>query len=90
MKIVPIENYNFDFPGEDGLDVAIEDVTIRYVQPMDTSGVENQDDVQELVISTRDSGSGRFLNIKTESWSIDSADSLVNIINDFIKRAEIV
>ena len=90
MKIVPIENYDFDHPGDDGLDVAIEEVTIKYVQSMDTSGIENTDNVQELLISTRDSGSGRFINIKTESWSIESADELSNIINDFKNRAELV
>ena len=90
MKIVPIEDYDFDKPGEDGLDVAISEVTIKYVQPMDTSGLENIDNVQEITMSTRDGGSGRFINIKTESWSIESADELTNIINDFKKRAELV
>ena len=90
MKIVPIEDYDFDKPGKDGLDVAIDEVTIKYVQPIDTSGLENIDNVQEITVSTRDGGSGRFINIKTESWSIESADELTNIINDFKKRAELV
>lgn len=89
MNIIPIEDYDFEHPGNDGMDVAIEEVTIRYVQPMDTSGVENINDTQELVISTRDTGSGRFLNIKTESWSIESAEEMMNIINDFKRRANI-
>ena len=90
MEIVPIENYDFEHPGKDGFDVAIDEVTIKYVQPVDTSGIENPGNAQELVVSTRDTGTGRFMNIMTESWSVESADELVNIINDFKKRAELV
>lgn len=90
MKIVPIEDYDFEHPGEDGLDAAIDEVTIKYLQPMDTSGVENEDDIQELTISTRNNGCARFINIKTNSWSIESEEEIANIIKDFRKRAELV
>ena len=56
-------------------EVLLDQVTIKYVQNPDCT--EDRDgDWQELIISTRDNGVAKFLNIKTENWSIDNADSL--------------
>lgn len=44
-------------------------------------------DPQTLTLSTRDGGGGKFVNIKTNGWSIDQDSSdLTDIINDFKKR----
>lgn len=39
---------------------------------------------QEITISTRDNGVAKFINIKTDNWSIDS--SLEELLNDFKQR----
>jgi hypothetical protein len=41
---------------------------------------------QELIISTRDNGVAKFLNIKTENWSICDTKDLEYIIEDFKRR----
>lgn len=65
----------------------IDEVTIKYVQNEDCT--QNMDDCQEITLSTRDGGGGRFINIKTESWSISDIKELEEIINDFKTRADI-
>lgn len=83
ITIVPIED---ERAYEDGF-VAFDDASLTYVQNHDC--VESEDDVQTLTITTRNNGVARFLNIKTDNWSIEDADELVDIINDFKKRAGI-
>lgn len=80
MKIVEVDNCNY----EDG-EVQVQDVTVEYTQTGDCT--ENRDDMQSIVISTRNNGMARFINIKTENWSIDNADVLVKLIEDFSRRA---
>ena len=83
ITIVPIEDeraYNDNV-------VAFDDVSITYVQNQDCT--ESEEEVQALTITTRNNGMARFLNIKTENWSIENADELIDIINDFKKRAGI-
>ena len=70
-------------PNDD--EVLVNQVTIKYVQNPDCT--EDRDrDWQELIVSTRDNGVAKFLNIKTENWSIDNADSLKDVIEDFCRR----
>ena len=63
----------------------VDEVTIKYVQNEDCT--RNMEDCQEIILSTRDGGGGRFINIKTESWSISDIKELEEIINDFKIRA---
>lgn len=65
-------------------EVLLSDASITYVQNGDCT--ESSDDVQSLTISTRNNGIANFLNIKTESWSIDNIKEIEIIIKDFCKR----
>jgi hypothetical protein len=59
--------------------------TMTYAQNPDCT--EDRDsDWQKLTISTRDNGVDKFLNIKTDNWSLDNAESLCDIIKDYCKR----
>lgn len=83
MKIVPFENA--EFADEE---VYFDEVSMKYVQNADCT--ENSDEIcQELEITSRNNGTARFINIKTENWSLDDPMQLVEIINDFCKRAGI-
>ena len=80
MEIKSYEKFKF----EDG-HIGIDDISITYLQNGDcTEGDEN---VQSITISTRNNGVGRFVNIKTENWSINDVDELAKLIKDFKKRA---
>ena len=75
------------WPEEGKEQVLLEEVTCKYVQDADCT--EDRDDVQEIIISSRDGGGGKFINISTKSWSItgDNPESeLLPLINDFKKR----
>jgi len=75
-----------DWPDDN--QVLLDSIICKYVQNADCT--ENRDDdVQELVLSTRDGGGGKFINIKTDSWSIDSPESFLAILNDFKNRCGI-
>lgn len=65
--------------------VMLNEAVITYVQNPDCT--EGRDgDWQELTISIRDNGVAKFLNIKTDNWSLDNAESLCDIIKDYCKR----
>ena len=65
--------------------VLLDEATISYVQNPDCT--EDRDgDWQKLTISIRDNGVAKFLNIKTDNWSLDNAESLCDIIKDYCKR----
>lgn len=75
------------WPKEGTDQVLLDEVVCKYVQNPDNT--ENQDCVQELVISSRDGGGGKYINFKTESWSITGdnlEEELLPIFNDFKKR----
>lgn len=67
-----------------GNEVLLSDTSITYMQDGDCT--EKSDDVQTITISTRDNGCGNFLNIKTESWSIDNFKEIETVLKDFCKR----
>ena len=78
------------FPADGTDEVLLDEVTCKYIQNADCT--EDRDDVQEIILSTRDGGGGKFINIKTESWSITGDDisrDLKPLIDDFKKRAGI-
>lgn len=82
-KIKPYETMNYDKG-----DIGIDEVQVTYVQNADCT--EDQDDVQTIVLTARNNGIARFVNIKTESWSVDDAEELLKLVKDFISRAAIV
>lgn len=90
LNIVPYEEATLNENGEwNDETVVINEVSIEYLQNTDCSGNDGNEDVQALKITARNNGVERFLNIKTDSWSIDSADELKAIIEDFKHRSGI-
>ena len=90
LNIVPYEEATLNENGEwNDETVVIDEVSIEYLQNTDCSGNDGNEEVQALKITARNNGVERFLNIKTDSWSIDSADELKDIIEDFKHRSGI-
>ena len=90
LNIVPYEEATLNENGEwNDETVVINEVSIEYLQNADCSGDDGNEEVQALKITARNNGVERFLNIKTDSWSIDSADELKAIIEDFKHRSGI-
>ena len=90
LNIVPYEEATLNENGEwNDETVVINEVSIEYLQNTDCSGDDGNEEVQALKITARNNGVERFLNIKTDSWSIDSADELKAIIEDFKHRSGI-
>ena len=73
---------------EDGTDeVLLDEITCTYLQNADCT--EDRDECQQIVISSRDGGGGKFINFKTESWSITGDDfekELIPLFEDFKHR----
>lgn len=73
------------WPKED--QVFLAEATMKYWQNPDCT--EDQDgEPQEITISTRDNGVAKFLNIKTDNWSISDVEDINFLINDFKKRID--
>ena len=90
LNIVPYEEATLNENGEWGDEtVVINEVSIEYLQNTDCSGNDGNEDVQALKITARNNGVERFLNIQTDSWSIDGVDELQTIIEDFKHRSGI-
>ena len=90
INIVPYEEATLNENGkwEEGT-VVIDDISIKYLQNSDSSGDDGDEEVQELTLTARNNGIARFINIKTDSWSIDGVDELKSIIEDFKHRSGI-
>ena len=72
-------------PGKD--QVLLDEITCKYIQEADCT--ENQDEPQEIILSSRDGGGGKFINIQTKSWSITGnnfEEEIIPLLNDFKKR----
>lgn len=84
LNIVPFEKCKFT---DD--EICVDDISVIYSQNGDCT--ETEDDAQEITISTRNNGTGRFIHIQTgkNGWSISDTDELVKIIEDFKKRGSI-
>ena len=82
MEIKAYEDFKF----EDEF-VGIDDVSVTYLQNSDCSGEDGKEDVQSITMSTRNNGMARFINIKTDSWSIGDVSELIKLIEDFKQRA---
>jgi hypothetical protein len=73
---------SFNLTPDDGI-VGVEKIAVTYTQQADS----NTDEQQTLTIETDDAGGGMYLSISTERWSFDNVTDLVNLIQDFLKRA---
>ena len=82
MEIKAYEDFKF----ENG-HIGIDNMSITYLQNSDCT--EEDENVQSITISTRNNGIGRFINIKTENWSFDDVNEIINLVKDFKKRAEL-
>ena len=72
-------------PGKE--QVLLDEITCKYLQEADCT--ECQDEPQEIIISSRDGGGGKFINIQTKSWSITGEDfekEIIPLLNDFKAR----
>jgi hypothetical protein len=72
-------------PGKE--QVLLDEITCKYIQEADCT--EDKDEPQEIILSSRDGGGGKFINIQTKSWSITGEDSekeLIPLLNDFKAR----
>lgn len=80
-----IKIINDGFPDDN--EVLLDKVTCTYIQQNDCT--ESSDEVQEITLSTRDGGGGKFLNISTKSWSISDAEELITLINNFKEKVDL-
>lgn len=67
--------------------ILLEEITCKYLQDADCT--EDQDEPQEIILSSRDGGGGKFINIQTKSWSITGDDfekEIIPLLNDFKAR----
>ena len=81
-NIVPFEKADF----KDN-EIYIDEVSISYYQNNDCT--ESEEEVQKMVVSCRNNGMARFVNIKTDEngWSLNSTNDIKDIIHDFCRRA---
>ena len=70
----------------EGETILLDEITCTYLQEPDCT--ESRDgEPQSITISSRDGGGGKFLNIKTNNWSVDTdLKSLTVVLEDFKKR----
>lgn len=89
MEETKFEIITKDWPDDN--QVLLDSITCTYIQnPDNTESSGNDGDVcQELILSTRDGGGGKYINIKTNSWSINSSEDFLTILNDFKNRCGI-
>ena len=69
--------------------VLLEQITCKYLQDADCT--EDQDEPQEIILSSRDGGGGKFINIQTKSWSITGDDfekEIIPLLRDFKHRMD--
>lgn len=80
-KIVGWEDSSF----KDG-EIVVDEVSVTYTQNPDCT---EDGESQTLVISSRNNGESRFINISTQNWSVDDANEMKRLMDDFCKRASI-
>ncbi len=69
-------------------EVLLDSISCTYIQEPDCTE-SREDDPQEITLSSRDGGGGKFIHIKTNGWSICGDDlemDLIPLINDFKHR----
>ena len=65
-------------------DVYIEDVSVEYSQYSETDQEYNT-----LRVFTENNGVARYFNISTEKWEFSDIDDLIQILEDFKRRASL-
>jgi len=70
--------------------ILLDEITCTYIQEPDC--IEDRDgDFQSITLSSRDGGSGKFIHIKTDGWSISGdnlEEDLIPLIKDFKHRMD--
>ena len=87
MEETKFEIITKDWPDDN--QVLLDSITCTYIQNPDNTESRGNDVCQELILSTRDGGRGKYINIKTNSWSINSPKDFLTILNDFKNRCGI-
>lgn len=85
IEIVPWEKMDFDKDGQ----IAVDDISVTYIQNPDCTEDFENGEFQKIVLSTRNNGVARFINMKTENWSVSDETDIIKLIEDFKKRAQI-
>jgi hypothetical protein len=71
-------------------EILLDEISCKYIQEPDCT--EDRDgDPQEITLSSRDGGGGKFIHIKTNGWSICGDDfemDLIPLIKDFKWRMD--
>lgn len=65
--------------------VAIESMTIKYIQNEDDMSPDNSG-MQSLILKTRDAGAGVYFVLSTERWAFESFEELEKVFEDFKTR----
>ena len=76
------------WPKEGTDQVLLAEITCKYYQNPDCTE-DSEADPQEITISSRDNGVAKFINIKTDNWSINGnnlEDDLIPLLEDFKHR----
>jgi hypothetical protein len=84
--IIGEEEY-FDLSDEDKIKLdptAITDVSITYTN---FRGDSENDEAQDLIIKSVSNGVARYINFKTENFSISDVQELIDIFEDFKRKA---
>ena len=71
-------------------EVLLDSISCTYIQEPDCTE-SREDDPQEITLSSRDGGGGKFIHIKTNGWSICGDDlemDLIPLIKDFKHRMD--
>lgn len=69
-------------------EILLDSITCTYIQEPDCTE-SRDDDPQEITLSSRDGGGGKFIHIQTKGWSIEGSDlnnDLISLIEDFKRR----
>lgn len=71
-------------------EVLLDSISCTYIQEPDCTE-SREDDPQEITLSSRDGGGGKFIHIKTTGWSIcgdNLEEDLIPLIKDFKHRMD--
>ena len=71
-----------------GEQIFLDEITCTYLQEVDCTEDRNGEP-QSIILSSRDGGGGKFINIKTNGWSISGdnlEEDLIPLIEDFKHR----
>ena len=68
-----------------GITVLSSKLTVNYHQEPDALDTEDQ----LIELTTEDAGGGMYYVLKTERWAFNDPDELMEILKDFVKRANL-